>query len=346
MYKSNYMALLDHLNHGQRVALLTYIDGEKNHSGHITEKKVIVESSLKEVSEDLRTLLQKSFDKGMPLKNEHLLIEPFYPKPRLLIFGGGHIAKPLSQIAHKVGFSITVIDDRPKFANITRFKEADKVICEDFEKSFDQLSITKNDFVVIVTRGHKHDGIVLRNALKNEPKYIGMIGSRRRVRAMMEKLLSEGYSQASLNKVCSPIGLDIGGVTPDEIAISIVAELIKYRRKTPTDEKIKLTWPEFDKDVIESVAKDNAVPRALVTIISSKGPVPRGPGAKMIVSMNGDIIGSIGGGCAEADIITLARNSIRDQQYTIEHVDMTGVVAEDEGMVCGGVLDVLIEPIL
>lgn len=337
MFKSRYREILDGLNKGQRVALVTHLEDN--------QKKVILESDFEIREENLRELLQKSFDKGTPIKKDDLLVEPFYPKPRLIIFGGGHIAKPLCQMAHKVGFSITIIDDRPKFANSSRFKEADKVICEDFEKSFNQLSITNNDFIVIVTRGHKYDGVVLRNSLMNNPKYIGMIGSKRRVKAMMEDLLSEDYSKSSLDKVCSPIGLDIGAVTPDEISISIVAELIKYRRKSTRDKNIKLPWPEFDRDVIENVSIINEVPRALVTIISSKGSVPRGAGAKMIVSMDGDIIGSIGGGCAEADIISFSRNVIRDKKYIIEHVDMTGEVAEDEGMVCGGVLDVLIEPI-
>lgn len=338
MYSAVYTDLLKGLNNGQRVALVTYLNKEK-------KKKIILESDFEIIDGKMGKLLEESFAKGTPVKYNDLIIEPFYPKPRLIIFGGGHIAKPLSQISNNVGFSITLVDDRPKFANKGRFREADEIICEDFEKSFNQFKITTNDFIVIVTRGHRHDGVVLRNSLKYQPKYIGMIGSRRRVKTMMDELLSEGYSESSLNKVCSPIGLDIGAVTPDEIAISIVAELIQYRRKSPTDNKSKLAWPEFDRDVIENVCKSNGVSRALVTIISSKGSVPRGPGAKMIVSMDGNIIGSIGGGCAEADIIGLSRNVIRNNKYSIEHVDMTGEVAEDAGMVCGGVMSVLIEPI-
>lgn len=346
MYKSNYRELLDKLNLGQKVALLTYLDAKDKMSATIYKKKLVLASDLNKSDDMTKDLIDKAFNKGIPLLENNILIEPFYPKPRLIIFGGGHIAQPLAQLSHDIGFSVTIVDDRPKFANRQRFKDADEIICEDFEKSFKQLSITENDFIVIVTRGHRHDGVCLRNSLKNEPKYIGMIGSKRRVKAMMEDLLSEGYSKSSLDKVCSPIGLDIGAVTPNEIGISIVSELIKHRRKSPIASKKKLDWPEFDREVIESVCKSNKVPSALVTIISSKGSVPRGPGAKMIVSMDGNIIGSIGGGCAEADIISLSRNVIRHGKYSIEHVDMTGQVAEDNGMVCGGVLDVLIEPII
>lgn len=346
MYLTNYRELLNSLNKGEKVALLTYLGQEENLSGNIYKKEVIPASHLKEMDDISRDLIDRAFDKVIPQMEKNILVEPFYPKPRLIIFGGGHIALPLSQLAHDIGFSVNLVDDRPKFANKQRFKDIDQVICEDFEKSFDQLSITNNDFIVIVTRGHRHDGVCLRNSLKYNPKYIGMIGSKRRVKAMMEDLSNEGYSNELLDKVCSPIGLDIGAVTPGEIAISIVAELIQYRRKSPLNNKKKLDWPEFDREVIESLAKTSEVPSALVTIISSRGSVPRGPGAKMIVSMDGSILGSIGGGCAEADIIGLARNVIRDKKYSIEHVDMTGEVAEDNGMVCGGVLDVLIEPII
>lgn len=342
MYKSNYIELLDKLNKGQKTALLTYLDEEHN---EINRKDVVLESDLDALDDSLKNLLEDVFENGMPIMNNNVLIEPYYPKPRLIIFGGGHIAKPLSKIAHGVGFSITVVDDRPKFANKDRFKEAEEIICDDFENSFNRLTITNNDFIVIVTRGHRHDGVCLRNSLKNNPKYIGMIGSRRRVTAMMEALSAEGYPKESIDRVCSPVGLDIGAVTPDEIAISIVAELIKYRRKHPNNTKRKRPWPEFDKDIFENLANDNLPSDALVTIISSKGSVPRGPGAKMIVSLDGRTVGSIGGGCAEADIIGLSRNVIREGKYSIEHVDMTGEVAEDEGMVCGGILDVLIEPI-
>src|SRR5699024_6753089 len=129
----------------------------------------------------------------------------YYPKPRLIIFGGGHIAKPLSELGYKVGFSVVVADDRPIFANSSRFPEADELLCEDFSKVFDKLEIRDSDFIVIVTRGHKHDGICVRNSLKFSPGYIGMIGSKRRVKAMKSELIDEGHERGKVDDICSPI---------------------------------------------------------------------------------------------------------------------------------------------
>ena len=347
MYKDKYKELLDQLLKGNQTALLTYL---KPNDKSINKKLVLPYLKDKAMDEGpLEEKMKEAFSKGTPSLyengNESVLIEPYYPKPRLIIFGGGHIAKPLSELGHRVGFSVVVIDDRPTFANNVRFPDADEVLCEDFNEVFNHINIRESDFIVIVTRGHKHDGICLRKSLDFDPAYIGMIGSRRRVKAVKEELRNEGHSQEIIDSICSPIGLSIGAVTPDEIAISIIAEVISHRRslgqKYSNDKNFN--WPEFDSYVIKEMAKEFEAPRALVTIISNKGSVPRKAGAKMIVWLDGRLMGTIGGGCSEADIITLSRNVIRDTGYAIEHIDMTGEVAEENGMVCGGTMEVLIE---
>ena len=354
MFNEIFEELLDKLKESNEAALLTFLESNPNSEGTIHKKTVYsksdIENAKTKINSQLKDSIVKTFEGGVPYihktEENQILIEPFYPKPRLIILGGGHIAKPLSEFGSTVGFSICVTDDRPKFANSERFPEADEVICDDFNNVFNQISPKPSDFIVIVTRGHKHDGICLRNALKYNTAYIGMIGSKRRVKAMMEELANEGFDKEKLAKVCSPIGLDIGAVTPEEIAVAIIAQVINFRRNSDILKKSdKFNWPEFDVDVIKESAKKSDIPRALITIIGSKGSVPRKAGAKMIVWLDGRTLGTIGGGCAEANILTLARNVIRNKGYKIEHVDMTGDVAEDEGMVCGGVMDVLIEAI-
>jgi xanthine dehydrogenase accessory factor len=354
MFDKVFEELLDKLKEDSEVALLTHLEGNLKGEGSIKRKivntRAEIDDAEKSMNQDFRNDIFKTFESGIPYlhvtDDNSILIEPFYPKPRLVIFGGGHIAMPLTEFGSKVGFSILVIDDRPKFANTFRFPEADEVICQDFSNVFNEIELKMSDFVIIVTRGHKHDGICLRKALGYKTAYLGMIGSRRRVKSMMEELQKEGYDKERLNGICSPIGLDIGAVTPEEIAIAIIAQAISYRRNSDYMKKsTKFNWPEFDVDVIKEAASKSDVPRAMVTIISSKGSVPRKAGAKMIVYLDGRTIGTIGGGCAEANILTLARDVIRSKGYKIEHVDMTGEVAEDEGMVCGGVMDVLIEAI-
>lgn len=348
MFEPIYKNLLNIIDNGDEAIIITFMDASDKKSGKIKNKIIASKDNLKEVVLD-PLLVEKSiesFETGKPVfienKIESILIEPFFPEPRLIILGGGHIAKPLSEFGTKVGFGVVVVDDRPFFANKNRFPEAE-VICDDFESSFKILNIKKSDFIVIVTRGHRHDGVCLRNALSFDSKYIGMIGSKRRVKGMMEELLSEGYSQDILDEIYSPIGLHIGAVTPDEIAVSIIAEIISVRRNGRDGKKItKSNWPEFDHEVVSEIIKQDE-PKALITIMSSKGSVPRKAGAKMITWYDGRTMGSIGGGCAEGEVITKARDLILEKGYEMVHVDMTGEVAEDAGMVCGGTMEVLIE---
>ncbi|MEL7623209.1 MAG: XdhC/CoxI family protein [Clostridiales bacterium] len=281
--------------------------------------------------------LQYSEDK----EGNVLIAEPYVPESRLIILGGGHIALPLAEFGAKCGFAVTVTDDRPAFANHQRFPLASNVFCESFERCFPLLNIDKSAFVVIVTRGHRHDMDCLRQVLKLDTAYTGMIGSRRRVQAIMRQLADEGYPEEKLAAVCSPIGLDIGAVTPEEIAISILSEVIRYKRKSSN-----ANWAQSDKEVLAEMEKAGAEPRALVTVIETKGSVPREAGAKMILWPQGKTLGSIGGGCSESEVIKQAYDVIRNGGYKIIDIDMTGDVAENEGMVCGGIMKVIVEQLL
>ena len=149
------------------------------------------------------------------------IAEPVLPEERLIVLGAGHIALPVCEFAAKSGFSVTVIDDRPDFANRTRFPLAADVICDGFEHAIEGLRITPFDYVVIITRGHRHDADCLRAILPGEmPAYLGMIGSRRRTTGLLKMLEEEGFPAERLAKICTPIGLNIGAITPGEIAIS------------------------------------------------------------------------------------------------------------------------------
>jgi len=159
-------------------------------------------------------------------------VEVQHARPTLLIAGGGHIAVPLAQMAALLDFRVVVVDDRPSFANPARFPAADRVICGLFEPTLRQFPIDGDTHVVIITRGHRHDVECLLAVLDSPAAYIGMIGSRRRVRGVFELLERErGIEPARLRRVHSPIGLPIGAVTPAEIAVSILAEVIGVYRK-------------------------------------------------------------------------------------------------------------------
>jgi len=159
-----------------------------------------------------------------------VFIEPIVSPPTLYIFGGGHIALPLAKMSKLLGFKIVVVDDRPEFANPERFPEAELTLAQDFDKVFNKLRIDKSSYIVIVTHGHKGDEVVLERAARTEAKYIGMIGSKTKNKAVFSHLLAKGIPQELLDKVCAPIGLEIHAQTPEEIAVSILAEIIQVRR--------------------------------------------------------------------------------------------------------------------
>jgi xanthine dehydrogenase accessory factor len=159
-----------------------------------------------------------------------VFIEPILTAPTLYIFGGGHISLPLAQMGKLLGFKIAVIDDRAEFASAERFPEAEMVLAGDFSQAFSKLNIDKTSYIVIVTRGHQNDELVLEWAVGTPAKYIGMIGSQTKVKTVFSHLLAKGVSKETLDNVHSPIGLAIGAQTPEEIAVSILAEIIKVRR--------------------------------------------------------------------------------------------------------------------
>jgi xanthine dehydrogenase accessory factor len=158
-----------------------------------------------------------------------IFVEPIIADPFLYVFGGGHVSSQIVPLASRVGFQVVVIDDRQEFADIKNFPDAKEVHKFPFEGVMERLPVDESSYLVIVTRGHVHDKDVLAQALKTDARYIGMIGSSRKRNIIYEKLLEEGFTQNELSRVHSPIGLEIGAETPEEIAVSIVAELIRVR---------------------------------------------------------------------------------------------------------------------
>ena len=163
---------------------------------------------------------------------ESVFIDPLMPFDILYLFGAGHVSTFVASLASMVGFRVLVIDDRKEFASKERFKEADKLIVLPFSEVFEKINISSSSYIAIITRGHIHDLNVLREALKRSDGYIGMIGSKRKREKIYQALMDEGVSDEKLKQVYSPIGMDIDAETPEEIAVSIVAELIRVRAKS------------------------------------------------------------------------------------------------------------------
>jgi len=173
----------------------------------------------------------------------HVYVEPVVPQPRTFIFGAGHVSKSLSAAAQMAGFATIIVDDREQFANRERFPEADEIHAGEYEQICEGLEITSASYIVIVTRGHRDDMRVLRWAVTTPARYIAMIGSKRKVLSVARELEGEGLPRSAFEKLNAPMGLDIGAVTPEEIAISVVAEMIAVRRGSDP------AWRELSKSI-------------------------------------------------------------------------------------------------
>jgi xanthine dehydrogenase accessory factor len=183
-----------------------------------------------QLDEETRKAHQRNETRRLKWPEGELIFEPFSGQPNLIIFGGGHVSKSISRIASLAGFRMTIVDDRKEYANAERFPEAAQTLAVEFHDAFSHLSVKSSSYIVIVTRGHRSDEDTLERALHTPAKYVGMIGSKRKVLTTYEHLVERGVTVTMLQRVHAPIGLEIGAVTVEEIGVSIVAELVQIRR--------------------------------------------------------------------------------------------------------------------
>lgn len=250
----------------------------------------------------------------------------FAPKPVLFICGGGHVAKQLSDIASFLDFEICVMDSRSEFATKERFPNANEIICD----SFNALSsyLKEDSYYTVVTPGHQDDYTCVKQILNSSYTYLGMIGSRKKIAATYEKLAADGFSNEAIDSIHAPIGLSIGAVTPGEIAISILAEIIELKNKRSAS--------SISSELLNT--KENGI---LCIIIDKTGSAPRGIGSMMLVTESGQI-DTLGGGAIENQVIKDARaiNSPCIKEYNLGPAD-----AAKLGMICGGTNKILFIPL-
>jgi len=269
----------------------------------------------------------------------------FAPRDRLILLGGGHVAKPLCEFAAALDFDVTVVDDRPLYANRERFPLAHEIVCDEFRSAVSALAIRRSDYVCVLTRGHRWDGECMRAILSGTiPSYLGMIGSVRRVEGMFSALAEEGYDEKALLRIHAPIGLPIGAVTPAEIAVSICAQLVEHRHELPRENGEALTQQNTDLGMLRFLALDKG-PKAVCVVLDSDNSTPVKSGAMMACDALGHSYGTIGGGAGEAAALTRARSVIGTGGSCVMEVDMTGDAAAEDGLVCGGTMQVFIRDI-
>lgn len=261
--------------------------------------------------------------------------------PKMIICGAGHVSMPVIRMGKMLGFTVTVIEDRPKFADHARAAGADQVLCEPFADGLSKIRGDSDSWFIIVTRGHRYDAECLEAILRKPYAYVGMMGSRRRVAIVKDQLEAKGVCREALDGVHTPIGLKIGAETPEEIAVSVMAEIIQVKNAGSAKGGYS---PELLDAVLDP---DDSREKVLATIISRKGSAPRSVGTKMLIRADGTTVDTIGGGCIESEVIQKALLMMRaeNEGFRLCTVDMTSDAAEDEGMVCGGVVEVMLEKV-
>jgi len=228
---------------------------------------------------------------------------------RLVICGAGHVALCVIRIALTLGYEVTVIEDREEFAGKAREAGAQYVACKPFGEALDELPEDPMTAYVIMTREHSHDVECLRRILQRSFAYAGMMGSRSRTEQVRRQMLEEGFDAEKVERVCMPIGLPIGSRTPEEIAVSVAAELISVLNAANPDEGFP---PGIAEELAQMEIQRNRsiVCGILAMIVEKNGEAPRRPGTKMLVRADGSFLGTVGGGYAEAEILRTARQMI------------------------------------
>lgn len=294
-----------------------------------------------EVNEELKTQITETPQSGIyEIEGQKFFIEHLKRQAHLVICGGGHVSQQVIKLAGKVGFHVTVLEDRPYFADRAREAGADLVLCDAFEKSLQGIAGTPDTYFLVVTRGHRFDRACLEQILKKPYAYVGMMASRGRSALLKKQMAEDGFDRKALDEMHTPVGLSIHAETPEEIAISIVAELIQIKNQTKKTAGYDSLLMEYLTGV-----KEQGQPKVLATIIARRGSAPRSIGTKMLVLGDGRIIGTIGGGCMESEVQHQCLRLLREEneKSRIVCADMTVSQAEDEGMVCGGTIDVFLE---
>lgn len=286
--------------------------------------------------------MPEHFQTGVCKMGEDMVFaEELWQAPVCVICGAGHVGIPMIRLASFAGFEVIVVEDRPSFADQARKAGADRVICDSFEKGLEQIPGGLQTYFVVMTRGHRYDEVCLKMILKKSYAYTGMMASRGRAARMRTLLLEQGFSQEKIEELHTPIGLSIHAKTPEEIAISVIAQMIEVKNSSGGG----AFW---DREILEAIIhKEGGEPWVLATIIRRAGSAPRDVGTKMLMTETGSTIGSVGGGCMEAEVIRSARLWLREKKAPVKIItaDMSGVQAEDAGMVCGGRIEVLLEVI-
>lgn len=347
MHDAPVMSLYDAIadaNNNVETCIATVIRGE-----HAGEKALILDGVMTWNSdpdgflrEHAGEALRVSESGIVSIAGEDVFFELLGNEKKVVICGAGHVAMPIITICRMLGMHVTVIDDRPEFIENAKNHGANEVICKPYAEGMADVEGSDDTFFVILTRGHNYDKACVGGALRKKHAYVGMLGSRFHAAYVRDRLMKEGYTEEELSTIYTPIGTNIGAETPEEIAVSITGEIIEVKNRKKRNFGIP-------KDVMRAIMEEDREPMILATIAARAGSSPRQVGSKMLIRKDGSIVGTIGGGLAEAEIMKRSQELLMEGFGGVE-IRHVGVVcsAEEEkekGMVCGGAIDVMLETV-
>lgn len=331
---------------------------EKPETTHVRELVTVTEDSMCGASallEDGRIVLsedgltQEALDR---LPESALFRENMNPRPSIVVCGAGSVGQCVIRLARFLKWNVTAIDDRLDFCRLAEAAGADRTVLNDYETALSEDALYgKRNAFVIMTRGHRYDHACLQSIFSREecPAYIGMMSSRARAARMRQMLKEDGFSDRSVQALHAPVGLAIGSQTPEEIALSIIAQIMQERSGQANDAGAEQADPNVVAAVLE-VLEHGRHPAVLATIVRCQGSTPRKAGARMLIRRGQPPVGTIGGGCMEAEVIREAEDLLLEAAAGVSarpvRVDLTGRSGRSADMLCGGAMDVLLQTIV
>ena len=269
-----------------------------------------------------------------------IFAERFGAVPQLVVCGGGHVAAAVVQLAKLLGLTVLAMDDREEYAQQLRLAGADKVLCLPFDKALAQVPDGAETYFVVVTRAHAFDVDCLKVILKKPAAYVGMMGSRGRAALVRRQLLEAGIDAERVEALYAPIGLSIGSQTAEEIALSILAQIVQVKNARPQTEG----YPVALLDAMVQAEKAHT-PAVLATIIARHGSTPRDVGAKMLVLPDGSIVGSVGGGIMEHYTVQAAQKLLAQAVPALQCLQLSADGKNEDTAIaaCGGSMEVLLQ---
>ena len=340
---TEYFELIERSDSNRQYRSATIVSGEHTGEKILLENGTVIFSSGSFLNEHTNEILNADNSSLTEIEGQTVYIEIAGSENRMVICGAGHVAMPIFKIAKLVGFHVSVIDDRKEFTDKAQTAGADDVITDEFEAVLDTIEGNEHTFFVVVTRGHSYDTNCLRSILKKKYAYLGAMGSSRRIAIVKQDLINEGFPEEQISAMHSPIGLKIKSDTPEEIAVSILAEIIMVKN---SHKDIIFPRPVLDRILGSHHQEKMAGRRMLCTIVEKQGAAPREVGSRMLYSDQGEQTGTIGGGLMEHLVKKKADEMFAQGiHYSLSHFSLSADAASKEGEVCGGDIDVFLEEV-